>query len=74
MKQLINGKVVDVEVEEIVAKPIPFEQRVVRRIRERYSLDDELALLRQRGLKADEFEEYYDFVEAIKLEERAREV
>lgn len=74
MKQLINGKVVDIEVEEVIAEPILFEQRVVSRIRERYSLDDELALLRQRVLKADEFEEYYDFVEAIKLEERAREV
>ena len=74
MKQLIDGKVVDIEVEEVVAEPIPFEQRVVRRIRERYSLDDELALLRQRVLKADEFEEYYSFVEEVKAEERAKEV
>ena len=49
---------------------IPYEQRVVSRIREKYSVDDELALLRQRVLKADEFEEYNTFVEKIKEEER----
>ncbi|MBQ5911104.1 MAG: hypothetical protein IIW94_03745 [Clostridia bacterium] len=49
---------------------IPYEQRVVCRIREKYSVDDELALLRQRVLKADEFEEYNTFVEKIKEEER----
>ena len=62
------------EIEQLKPPARPFAERVVSRIRERYSLDDELALLRQRVLKADEFEEYYDFVEAIKLEERAREV
>ena len=49
---------------------MPYEQRVVARIREKYSVDDELALLRQRVLKPDEFEEYYTFVERIKEEER----
>ena len=75
MKQLLNGKIIDIRVEQTeTIEPVPYEQRVINRVRERYSVDDELALLRQRVLKADEFEEYYDFVEAIKLEERAREV
>ena len=49
---------------------IPYEQRVVLRIRERYSVDDELAILRQRDTKPDEFAAYNDFVERIKREER----
>ena len=49
---------------------IPYEQRVVARIRERYSVDDELAILRQRDTKPDEFTAYNDFVERIKREER----
>ena len=71
MKQLLNGKVIDIDVEETeVIEPIPYEQRVVNRIRERYSIDDELALLRQRVLKSEEFKEYFEFVEQIKEEER----
>ena len=50
---------------------IPYEQRVVDRIREKYSIDDELALLRQRDTKPEEFAEYNAFVENIKAEERA---
>ena len=71
MKQLLNGKVIDIDVEETEAiEPIPYEQRVVNRIRERYSVDDELALLRQRVLKSEEFKEYFEFVEQLKEEER----
>ena len=70
-----NGIYRDMTPEEIAemqtAGPsIPYEQRVVNRIREVYSVDDELALLRQRVLKPGEFEKYYDFVEQIKEEER----
>ena len=49
---------------------IPYEQRIVARIRERYSVDDELAILRQRDSKPDEFNTYNEFVERIKTEER----
>ena len=49
---------------------IPYEQRVVARIRERYSVDDELVILRQRDTKPDEFAAYNDFVERVKREER----
>lgn len=47
-----------------------YEQRIVLRIREKYSVDDELAILRQRDTKPDEFAAYNDFVEGIKREER----
>ena len=49
---------------------IPYEQRVVYRIRLKYSVDDELAILRQRDTKPDEFIAYNDFVEEIKAQER----
>ena len=68
-----NGIYRDMTEDELIREPlppIPYEQRVVSRIREKYSVDDELALLRQRVLKADEFEEYNNFVEQIKEEER----
>ena len=76
MKQLIidkenpNGKIVEVEQEQIV---IPYKERIIARIREVYSIDDEIAILRQRDTKPEEFEQYNAFVEQIKDEERAVE-
>ena len=54
------------------AEPIvlPYQERVVNRIRAVYSVDDELAILRQRDTKPDEFSRYNAFVEGIKGEER----
>ena len=44
--------------------PVPtYEQRVQQSIRERYSVDDELAILRQRDTKPDEFAAYYEYAE-----------
>ena len=73
-----NGIYRDMTEEEIKALNtelfnIPYEQRVISRIREKYSIDDEIALLRQRDTKITEFAEYYDFVEKIKAEERTVE-
>ena len=48
-----------------------YEERVVEKIRERYTVDDELALLRQRDVKPDEFAEYNAYCEASKAEARA---
>lgn len=73
MKELIinsehpHGVIVDVEQEPIA---IPYEERVVARIRAVYSVDDEIAILRQRDTKPEEFAEYNDFVEQIKAEEK----
>lgn len=70
-----NGTYRDMTPEEIAEMQegmptIPYEQRVVNRIRQKYSVDDELAILRQRDAKPEEFAEYNAFVEAIKNEER----
>lgn len=51
---------------------IPYQERVVNRIRAVYSIDDELAILRQRDTKPKEFAEYNAFVEKIKAEEKER--
>ena len=77
MKRYENGVYVEMTAEEIVEYEknreiitIPYEQRVVDRIREVYSIDDELAILRQRDSKPEKFEEYNTFVEQIKSEEK----
>ena len=44
---------------------------IVDRIRDRYSIEDELALLRQRDTKPEEFAEYNAFVEQIKADVNA---
>lgn len=48
-----------------------YKQRVIELIREHYSNDDELAILRQRDVKPEEFAEYNDFVESCKEQARA---
>jgi hypothetical protein len=35
-------------------------------IRQKYSVSDELAILRQKDEKPEEYQEYYNFVESIK--------
>ena len=76
MKVCENGIIRDMTEEEIKSfqaiptETVPYEQRVVNRIREVYSVDDELAILRQRETKPEEFAEYNAFVENIKAEER----
>lgn len=53
------------------AVAVGYEQRVEALIRERYTVSDELAILRQRDTKPAEFEAYDAFCEACKL--RAKE-
>lgn len=74
-----NGIYRDMTAEEIAElekniPSIPYEQRVVNRIREVYSIDDELAILRQRDTKPEEFAAYNSFVEKIKSEEKWKTV
>lgn len=45
-----------------------YETEIIRRIRKRYSLNQELAILRQRDAKPAEFAEYNTFVEQCKAE------
>ena len=45
-----------------------YENLIVSKIRERYTIDQELAILRQRDTKPQEFAEYNGYVEQCKLE------
>ena len=45
---------------------IQYKERIIELIRERYTIDDELAILRQRDIKKDEFDLYNIFVENCK--------
>lgn len=45
-----------------------YENKVVELIREKYTLNQELAILRQRDVKTEEFEEYNSYVEDCKAQ------
>ena len=45
-----------------------YESEIIRRIRERYTINQELAILRQRDTKVEEFAEYNAYVEQCKAE------
>lgn len=47
---------------------IPYEQKVIELIRQKYSLDEELAIQRQRDAKPIEFQQYFDYCEQCKIE------
>lgn len=73
-----NGKVREATAEEIAllqaqVVEIPYKERVIARIRAVYSIDDEIAIIRQRDTKPEEYTEYFYFVEKIKEEEKQNE-
>lgn len=47
-----------------------YENEIIRKIRKRYSLNQELAILRQRDEKPSEFAEYNAYAEQCKAEVR----
>lgn len=54
----------------IISLDEQYKQRVVELIREKYSIDDELSIQRQRYTKPEEFEAYNAFVESCKIQAR----
>lgn len=58
------------EEEPIVEYQLTYEEKVVELIRQRYTIDDEIAILRQKETKPDEFQAWYDYCEACKAEAR----
>lgn len=57
-------KIIEIPIEE------QYKQRVIEFIREKYTIDDELAILRQRDTKIKEFQEYDAYVEECKQQAR----
>jgi hypothetical protein len=45
-----------------------YESMIIRKIRQRYSVNQELAILRQRDTKTEEFATYNEYVERCKAE------
>ena len=71
--KLINGEYLPVTVEmpdEEIKDTRSYSEKVVSLIREKYSLDEELAIQRQRDSKPQEFNEYYAYCEACKKKAR----
>lgn len=71
MKVLENGIYRDITAEELAEMETMSvepsrKEAIISAIREVYSIDDEIALLRQRDTKPEEFENYFNFVEDIK--------
>ena len=63
------------EVDEMPAETFnehEYKERVERLIRERYTVADELGILRQRDTKPQEFAEYNAFAEACKAQAKAQ--
>ena len=47
-----------------------YENTIIRKIRRRYTVNQELAILRQRDSKPEEFEAYNAYIEQCKAETR----
>ena len=54
-----------------ISKDRLYPNLVSRLIRERYSIDDEMAILRQRDTKPEEYEAYNAFCEECKARAKA---
>lgn len=54
-----------------ISKDRLYPNLVSRLIRERYSIDDEMAILRQRDTKPEEYEAYNAFCEECKAKAKA---
>ena len=63
--KVVDEKVVAVELEPY---KMSYEEIIISKIRERYTIDQELAILRQRDTKPQEFAEYNAYVEQCKAE------
>lgn len=66
-----EGKVIyipDTEPNEIKITAEEYPSYVSMKIHEKYSVDDEIAILRQREDKPEEYTEYYAYCEAVKAE------
>ena len=69
--KVVDGKVVAVErviTEEEKAQMLinEYESKIVAEIRKKYNINQELAILRQRDIKPEEFAEYNEYVEQCK--------
>ena len=85
MKKLVNGKYIELTPEEVAAceearkaeereywSSIPYDEAVNNKIRERYSVSQEFAILRQKDEKPEEYAEYFAYCEECKAFVRSK--
>ena len=66
----IRGKIIEIPDREIKITEAQYPSYVAMKIHEKYSVDDELAILRQKDEKPEEYAEYFAFCEKVKVEVR----
>jgi hypothetical protein len=50
-----------------IQNPVTREKKIIALVKEKYSIDHEMSILRQRETKAAEFTAYFEYVESCKL-------
>ena len=50
---------------------VEYENKIINKIRQKYSINQELAILRQRDTKPEEYQVYFDYVEKCKAEAKS---
>lgn len=53
-------------------KEIDYENKIVELVRQKYNINQELAILRQRDTKPEEYQEYFNYVEECKKEVKSK--
>lgn len=67
-----NGKLIEMaEPEEFKITEAEYPSYVAMKIHERYSIDDEIAIIRQKEEKPEEYAEYFAYCEQCKTEAKA---
>lgn len=67
-----NGKLIEMaEPEEFKITEAEYPSYVAMRIHEKYSIDDEIAIIRQKEEKPEEYAAYYQYCESVKKEAKA---
>jgi hypothetical protein len=51
----------------VIKNPVTYSKKIIALVREKYTIDDEIAFIRQKGKKVKEFEDYDVFVESCKI-------
>lgn len=66
-----NGRLIELPDPEPIEFSITeseYPSYVSSKIHEKYSIDDEIAIIRQKDEKPEEYEEYYNYCEMVKKE------
>ena len=75
LKNLPRNEIVlteeQIQAERELVKKNQYENLIVSKIRQKYSINQELAIIRQRDAKPEEYQVYFDYVEQCKAEAKS---